>query len=69
MEDTSLVSLDFVCNFPFVMQGGYAELHEGGWRVHGVLTASRRIRDWVTKTKTSHAAFDETNSFGLMILM
>ena len=23
----------------------------------------------VTKTKTSHAAFDETNSFGLMILM
>jgi len=34
------------------MQGGYVELHKGGWRVHGVLTVSRSIgdahlKDWV----------------------
>lgn len=44
------------------MQGGYVELHKGGWRIHGVLSVSRSIgdahlKDWVpaepdTKTLT-----------------
>lgn len=34
-----------------------------------LVLASDGLWDQVTKTKNSHVAFDETNSFGLMILM